>query len=246
MTPNELPQPQPASDTVAVLITRPQPGASETAARIAAMGLNPIVAPFLHIRPSPVRLPETQWIAAILLASGRAVDPLPEYCRTLPVLTVGDATARRAKQAGFTNVISADGDASDLAAHIKARIDPREGTLLLAAGKGQSVALANELRSAGYRVARRVVYAARPVTRLPAAARDALLNDEARIVLFFSTETARCFMRLVEAAGLLGTLRNREAITIGAQVGMALKREYWARVSVAGKPTQDEMLALLQ
>jgi hypothetical protein len=53
-------------------------------------------------------------------------------------------------------------------------------------------------------------------------------------------------MRLVDAAGLIGALSNCEAITIGAQVGMALKGEYWARVSVAGKPTQNEMLALLR
>jgi uroporphyrinogen-III synthase len=65
-------------------------------------------------------------------------------------------------------------------------------------------------------------------------------------VLFFSAETARCFMRLVQRAGLIGTLSSREAITIGGQVAMALKEAYWARVSVASKPTQDHMLALLR
>jgi uroporphyrinogen-III synthase len=229
-----------------VLITRPEPGASETAARVTAMGLTPIVAPFLEIRPISASLPSAQRIAAIILASGNAVDPLPEHYRGLPVLTVGAATARRAKMAGFANVASADGDASALALLVRARIDRKDGTLLLVAGRRQSLVLAADLRQSGYRVARRVVYTAEPVTSLPPAAMTALTTGQARNVLFFSTETACCFMRLVHAAGLIDALRNCEAITIGAQVGVALKGEYWARVSVAGKPTQDEMLALLR
>jgi uroporphyrinogen-III synthase len=230
----------------AVLITRPEPGASETATRISAMGLTPIVAPFLEIRRTRVRLPSPGQIGAIIFASGNAIDPVSAGYHSLPALAVGVATADRAIRAGFANVVSADGDANALASLVRAQINPRAGTLLLVSGRGQSVALAAELRQSGYRVARRVVYSAAPVTSLPHIARTALTTDHVRTVLFFSTETARCFMRLVDAAGLLANLRNREAITIGAKVGMALRSEYWARVSVAGKPTQDEMLALLR
>ena len=235
----------PTTRSDAVLITRPEPGASETAARVAAMGLSPIVAPVLEIRPLPVHPPSGR-IAAVLLASGNAVDPLPAAWHGLPLLTVGAATARRARQAGFADVSSADGDATDLARLVRARFAPRDGTLLLAAGRGQSVALASGLRLAGFRVARRVVYAAVPVPALPEAARAALADDRVRTVLFFSAETARHFMRLVDRAGLLRTLRNREAITIGSPAAMALKGAHWARVRVASHPTQHEMLALLR
>ena len=210
------------------------------------MGLTPIVAPFLEIRRVLVRLPSPGRLSGILLASGNAVDPLPAIFRGLPVLAVGAATARRAEQAGFTDVVSAEGNAVALAAMVRARIGPRDGTLLLASGRGQSHALAADLRTSGYRVTRRVVYAAEPVPHLPAAARVALLDDRTRTVLFFSAETARHFMRLVQTEGLADTLRGREAITIGPQAGMALKEGPWARIRVASKPTQDEMLALLR
>jgi uroporphyrinogen-III synthase len=229
-----------------VLITRPEPGASETAARIAAMGLTALVAPVMEIRPVDVRLPPPDRLSAILLASGNAADALPKTYRELPVLTVGAATQRRARGAGFTDVTSADGDAVALAALVRARFPDRNGTLLLAAGRGQSVALANELRASGYRVARRVVYAATPVSVLPSKARAALLGDRALTVLFFSAETARCFVRLVRAAGLADRLSGRDAITIGDQAAMALKDQPWADVRVATKPTQNEMLALLR
>ena len=230
----------------AVLITRPEPGASETAARVAAMGLRPVVAPLLEIRSTRVSLPPPEQIAAVLLASGSAVGPLPETYLAIPVLTVGAATAARARQAGFANVVSADGDASALAALVRSRLNPLGGALLLAAGRRQSLALAGELRASGFRVTRRVVYSAEPAGQLPEAAKAALLDANVRIVLFFSAETARCFMRLVRAAGLIDSLNNREAVTIGAQAAMALEANYWARVRVAGRPTQDEMLALLR
>jgi uroporphyrinogen-III synthase len=210
------------------------------------MGLTPIVAPFLEIRRVPVRLPPAGQISGILLASGNAIDPLPSIFHGLPVLTVGATTARRARQAGFTDVVSAEGDAAALAAMVRATVRPRDGTLLLAAGRGQSRGLAADLRASGYRMARRVVYAAEPVDDLPAAARAALLDDRTATVLFFSTETARHFMRLVQAAGLLDALRDCEAITIGPPAAMALKSAPWARIRVASKPTQDEMLALLR
>ena len=65
-------------------------------------------------------------------------------------------------------------------------------------------------------------------------------------VMFFSAETARQFLILVRAAGLLDRLRDREAITIGRQAAMALEEAPWSRVRVASHPTQDEMLALLR
>jgi uroporphyrinogen-III synthase len=229
----------------AVLITRPEPGASETASRVAALGLVPIVAPLLEIRLMPVGVPPAQ-LGAVVLASGNAVDGLAGIGRSVRVFTVGSATALRAGTAGFTNVASADGDAVALAGLVRAQIRPSDGTLLLAAGRGQSLALAADLRASGYRVARRVAYAAIPVPRLPNPARAALLDRRTRTVLLFSAETARHFVHLVRRAGLLDTLADREAITIGLQAAMALKQVPWARVRVAAKPTQDDMLALLQ
>jgi uroporphyrinogen-III synthase len=233
------------NETGAVLITRPEPGASDTAARVAAIGLVPIVASLLDIRTLPMRFPPRR-IAAVLLASGNAIDSLANLCRALPLLTVGAATARRARQSGFTNVASADGDAVALAALVRERLRPSDGTLLMASGRGQSLALATDLRASGYLVSRRVVYGAVPVPRLPDPARVALQDPHTRTVLLFSAETARHFLRLVRRAGLLDTLADREAITIGPQAAMALRQVPWARIRVAAKPTQDEMLALLQ
>jgi uroporphyrinogen-III synthase len=236
----------PPSAAPQVLITRPEPGASDTAARIAALGLVPVVAPVLAIRPIESVLPAREDIAAVLLTSSSAIRALlPEY-RDLPLLTVGDATATRACAAGFRNVVSAGGDAEDLAGLAKAQLRPNARPLLLAVGRLQGNALAGDLRAAGFRVLRRVVYSIAPVRALTAPALTALRAGEVRAALFFSTETACHFVRLVQRGHVGATLQSVEAISIGQPAAMALGRLKWRRIRVAARPNQDEMLALLR
>jgi uroporphyrinogen-III synthase len=236
-------QPRAASG---VLITRPEPGASETAARVVSLGFVPFLAPVLHIEPTPTRLPAAALLGAILVTSGNAVSALPQAYRATRLFAVGDATADRARAGGFHQVFSAAGDGDDLVRFVAREQDPRAGTLLLASGHSQGHAVATALRQAGYRVARRVIYAARPVRDLVPASADALRTGRVAAALFFSAETARHFVRLVQRARLEETLATVEAISIGRPAAVALEPLPWRRVRVAARPTQDEMLALLR
>lgn len=229
-----------------VLITRPEPGASETAARVALLGFAPIVAPVLRIDPTPARLPAAASLAAVLVTSGNAIDALPAAYHAARVLSVGDATAERARAAGFIQVLSAAGDAKTLADFVIRHQSPKDGTLLLASGSGQGRTLAASLRQAGYRVTRRVVYAAVPTRDLEPAAAAALSAGRVGAALFFSAETARQFARLVQRARLADTLAGVEAISIGRPAAVALEALPWRGIRVAARPTQDEMLALLR
>ena len=228
-------------DALGVLITRPEPGASETARRIAALGLLPILAPCLTIQPLPVRLPPG--VQAVLVSSGNAIPALPEMLHGLPLLAVGDATAARARAAGFGNVSSADGDAAALAALVAGHC-PARATLLLATGQGQGGGLAADLRRRGFRVHRRAVYAARPVVRLPGPAREALTAGGLRAALFLSAETARAFARALPEA-LHPALAAVDALAIGQPAADALQHLPWRRVRVSAKPTLDSVLAML-
>lgn len=224
------------------MITRPEPGAGETAARLLAAGLHPVVAPFLAIHRRAATLP-VAGVQAVLAASGNAVAALPAALHGVRLLTVGDATAARAMQAGFVAVRSAAGDASDLAALAAAQLDPADGPLLLAVGQGQGGALAAALRQSGFCVHRRVVYTASAVARFPAAA-AAAIEGGLRAAMFFSAETARAFARLLPPA-LLPALAGADALAIGAAAAAAVGHLPWRAVRVAVRPTQDGVLALL-
>ena len=229
----------------AILITRPEPGASATAARVAALGFDPVLTPFLTIEALNPAMPAPAGIAAVLVTSGNAFAACLALFRDTPLLTVGDATADKARRLGFTQVLSAGGDAAALADLVGRTRRPDDGTLLLAAGRGHAGALAAVLRQDGFRVVRRVTYRSRPVRVLMPEAEQALRADRVRAALFFSAETARSFVRAVQAADLADAVRAADAMAIGPAAGVALQALPWRRVSVAEQPTQDALLALL-
>ena len=229
-----------------VLITRPEPGASETAARLEAMGLTPIIAPALLVEPVQLASRGLGRIAATLLTSSNAIAGCPPQCVELPAFAVGDATAARARAAGFTNVRSAGGDAVALADLVVATLRYDAGSLLLPTGHSLGADLARDLRSRGFRVVRRTVYRIGRPAALPAVIPRHLLRRDARGALFFSAETARHFVNLIQSAGLDDAVNSVAAISISERAGVALRALPWRRISVASRPNQDAMLALLQ
>jgi uroporphyrinogen-III synthase len=227
-----------------VLITRPEPGASQTAARLAACGLLPIVAPVLTIAILGIR-PPRRWSATVL-TSRNAVQACPPSMHTHPVFAVGTATATEATNAGFTRVFNADGDAAALADLIANTLSPRDGTLVLPVGQGQGRDLTAMLRHRGFRVLRRVAYQVAPVDRLPEAAASSLEMGQVGAVMLFSGETSRHFVHLLRVANLVDAVRDVEAVSISERAAVALRPLPWRCIRVAAKPNQDAMLALLQ
>ena len=224
-----------------VLVTRPEPGASETARRLRALHRDPVIAPLLHIRP--LALAPCGAVGALLATSGNAVPFLPASLHNTLLLAVGHATADRARSAGFTRVASADGDAAALA-ELARRSCPPGTVLLFATARGQGAPLAAALRADGLVVRRRAVYAARPAVRMPPAAIRAFRDGSLAAALFLSAETARAFVRLLPPS-LHPALVFVDALAIGQPAADVLCVLPWRRVRVSAKPTQDSLLALL-
>jgi uroporphyrinogen-III synthase len=91
-----------------------------------------------------------------------------------------------------------------------------------------------------------VVYAAATTSSLPGAARHAFASGGLAAALFFSAETARQCVRLLQAARLQEAVRPVDALAIGQAAAVALRALPWRRICVAARPNQDAMLALLR
>lgn len=233
----------------AVLVTRPEPGAEETARRLVALGFRPVLAPALVLEPRPFRLPPAQALLLTSRAAARALAAATPAASALPVLAVGEATAAAARAHGFLNVAAAGGDAAALAELAAARLDSAAGPLLLAVGEGYGQDLAAGLRARGFRVLRRVAYAARPAKELPPSAKAALVTGEVAAALFFSPRSAACAIALLRAAGLAETATRMQALAISPRVARTLESALapltWRALRVAERPDQDALLDLL-
>lgn len=97
-----------------ILILRPEPGASATAARARSLGLAPFISPLFTVRPLEWKAPDPAAFDAVLLTSANAARHIgPGLARflDLPCYAVGEATAEAANAAGFADVRIGTADA---------------------------------------------------------------------------------------------------------------------------------------
>ena len=230
-----------------ILITRPREDAEPLAAELVRRGFTPLVQPMLEIRTLEGPPLNLEGVQALLCTSANGVRATAARTtrRDLPVLAVGDATARAARDAGFAQVESAGGDVESLARLAAGRLDPAAGRLLHAAGTAVAGDLAGDLGRAGFTVERHVLYAAEPVTELGHDAVQGLYAGTIDAVLFFSPRTGRSFVKVVQKAGLADRLGGVVALCLSEAVGTAVRTVDWQAIHVARQPDQAALLDLL-
>ncbi len=224
-----------------LLVTRPRDDAEAFAKTLRARGHVGIVAPVMDVHimaGAPIALEGVQAVLATRLAAGTKR-------RDLTIYAVGPQTAEDAREAGFTVVISAEGDSADLVETVAREADPAKGHLLHAAGAETAGRLRQGLQAHGFRVETAMLYEAVAVTKLPAEGEEALRNGSLDGVFLFSPRSAKIFASLVGDAGLAAQCEKLAAFCISAATAAALSPLSFARVAVAGMPNQDAILDLL-
>ena len=223
-----------------VLLTRPEADSMRIAGLVASRGYVPVVAPLLQVRRLYPDLPRD--VQAVLVTSANGLDPHTSW--PVRVLAVGDATAACARASGFADVVSAKGDGNALVALAVAELQPEAGPVLLLSGLGQGDAVAAGLRQSGFRVVRRVTYAAEPVAAFPPEAAAALAAGTLHAAIFLSGETAAAFVRLLPAS-TIHNLQGVLGLAIGKAAADALELLPWREIRLAHTPNLDNVLALL-
>jgi len=216
-----------------LLILRPEPGGSATAARAAALGWQTVRAPLFQITPIDWSPPGPAGFDAVMMTSAHAARLAGAGLAGLvhlPLYAVGLATAEAARRAGFADIRTGVRDAEALIA--MAAADGIASLLHLAAREHRTT------NRPGIAVDRRIVYAADPVGRLPDAARSALAGGA--ITFLHSPRAAALFASLADAADIARAEIRIAAISPAA---LAAAGEGWAAALAAASPDDDALLA---
>jgi uroporphyrinogen-III synthase len=165
-----------------IWVTRAQPGADATAARVRALGHIPLVVPLLAVEKVEGAQVDLDGVAALAFTSAHGVRAFAELCgdRQLKVFAVGAATAQAAREAGFRRVLSSDGDVAGLSEGIAARRAELKGAVLHPGAAEPAGDLAGALAVQGVEVRPLTLYDTGPVSLSEAefetvAAADAVL-----------------------------------------------------------------------
>jgi uroporphyrinogen-III synthase len=230
-----------------MLVTRPEPDASDTAARLNALDIEATICPLLTFEPLTTSLPDATGFAALALTSAnalRALDArgaLGNYLK-LKTFTVGERTAAIARDYGFTDVTAAGNSLASLAeilAHARLA-----GPVFYPAGRDISGDLAKSLAPYGVMVITAQVYAMNPVAALPLELREDLVSGAIEAAMFYSRRTAETFVRLA-GDGLGRAARTRLAmLCLSENVAEPLVGAHFVRVSLADYPSEEAMMGL--
>lgn len=205
-----------------LLLLRPEPGLSASAARARDLGLEMLACPLFRVEPVAWQAPDPVGYDAILLTSANAVrhgGPELEKLNGLPVYAVGQATAAEASRAGFR--VEAVGSRDAVA--LLASLPPGQRLLHLAGEDHRPIE--------GASVDRRIVYRS-------AAIADPALPPLAGLVV--AVHSPRAGKRLAE----LASRRGQTAIAAISEAAAAACGSGWERVEAAGEPDDNSLLAL--
>ncbi|HWA00052.1 MAG TPA: uroporphyrinogen-III synthase [Caulobacterales bacterium] len=221
-----------------VAITRAEPEASRTAERVRALGAESIVAPLLTIEPRAFDS-NTNGVQALLFTSANGVRAFAyaSVDRDIAAVTVGEATAQAARDAGFGNVQSADGDSEALARFIITHLDPARGRVLHISGADVAGDLVGALAQAGFDAERRLAYEAVAAPQLPAA-----LHEPCDIMLFHSARAARAFVRLGAPHANQTAAACLSPAVARAAADSPQGRINWLRLIVSPYPREEALL----
>lgn len=211
-----------------VVILRPEPGNSATAARLSKVGLTPVPIPFFDVHPLVWPVPDPEAFDGLLLTSANAVrhgGAGLAALRSLPVLAVGAATAATAREAGFAVVHCGSTDVADL--------------LHSARGFSRLLWLAGRERTAiEHRALAAVipVYASEPIALVAA---DVAALPESVILLHSARAGERLALEarrhgIARAAIRIAAISSKTAAAVGAG---------WERIAIASAPDDDSLIA---
>ncbi len=230
------------------LILRAEEEARQSAAALAELGHEAIVAPIVTWRPTRQAI-VLGAARALIATSARALRSLYQddaaRLASLPLFAVGEATARAARTAGFQNVIIGGGHAEALIDSIRRLHSPSEPLLYLA-GEPRRPAVETALVAAGFKLAVQVVYRMQQADILPEEARRILADGTVNAVLHYSAETAALFVRLTQAAGLAVEAGRLTHFALSDAVGQEMASLSAAQVCIAELPTETALFALIR
>jgi uroporphyrinogen-III synthase len=206
--------------------------------------------PLLRIEPiRHAELGAGPW-AAVLFTSANAVRAVAAHrgfseLADLPVFTVGRRTQAAAAAAGFTLIISADGDVNALVSLVASKPPVANFPLLYCAGEDRAGDLADALQLHGLRVETALVYRASMVAELTPDVRAAFAAGAIDAVLHYSARTAAAFVAATTAAGIRDLSIQARHLCLSAQVAAPLAAAGAKAIEVASEANEQALVALI-
>lgn len=229
-----------------VLITRPTEDSKLLAEELRKLKISSFIEPMFHVKQSNFDLqPETlNDCNGTIFTSRHAVRPLIGL-ENLPCFVVGEVTALEAKKNGFTNVLVAKGNVESLLNMIKGYYSTKKCRLLYLRGQIITFDIEEFLSKQNIKIEEKVVYQTDEITALSPKLVKEILAADIKTVVFFSLNTAKIFIRILEAQSLLNIFNKITCFVLSKKIQECLLLAGFSEVIVFNEST-TQLIKLLQ
>lgn len=239
-----------------VLVTRPEPAASRTAAELRRRGHEPLLLPLAVAEHDVDTLAAAlaRPHAAIAVTSAEAIralhalPDLPPELFDMACFAVGESTASAAWNLGFRRVVAGDNDGTALARMIADQMGPAfrpDRPLLYLAGSPRAAGFETELAALEVPVEICECYRMRPLAPSSAETTQVLGTDPVDVILLYSSESARRLFDLPLSKSGQAMLSGTRILCLSEKIAAVVPEPLRSRTQVAPAPTEASLLSLL-
>jgi len=226
-----------------ILLTRPLEDCSEMIIKFKSLGHQVSHLPLLTIEKIEYEQINFSDYKGIIFTSANAVKYLDHknIDKNLLCFCVGSATEKKARSAGFQNVIAAEGNVGNLKELILQNFDQKDGQLIYISGETISVDLDQQLINEGYSVKRIVNYRTIYNQKFDDNFIKELMLKIPDMVYIYSQNSASSFLNFIKINQSESLWMNTNLMCIGEKTSSILNEIKWKKIFLFN-PGEEEFL----
>ena len=226
-----------------VLFTRPIDDSKDLILKFKSLGHIVSSIPVISIKKKGHSKIDFSSFKGIIFTSSNAIKFLDTKLldKNIKCFCVGNATELLAKEKGFQNIFSAEGNVNNLKEIILQNFKSSEGKLLYISGETITFELDKFLISEGLKVERVINYSSFPVEKFNEILIDDLKNNVPDIVYIYSQNSAISFKNLIKNYNLQNHWMNTNLMCISEKTSSVLNDIKWKKIFLFN-PGEEEYL----
>ena len=226
-----------------ILLTRPLEDCSEMIIKFKSLGHQVSHLPLLNIEKIDYERINFSDYKGIIFTSANAVKYLDHknIDKNHLCFCVGSATEKKARSAGFQNVIAAEGNVGNLKELILQNFDQKDGQLIYISGETISVDLDQQLTNEGYSVKRIVNYRTIYNQKFDDNFIKELMLKIPDMVYIYSQNSASSFLNFIKINQSESLWMNTNLMCIGEKTSSILNEIKWKKIFLFN-PGEEEFL----
>ena len=226
-----------------ILFTRPLEDCHEMILKFQSLGHEVSHLPLISIEQLKYEHLNYSEFRGVIFTSANAVKflDIKNIDKKLKCFCVGSATEKKARSAGFQNVLAADGNVGNLKELILLNFNSSEEKLLYISGEVISSNLDQDLISNGYTIERVINYRAKPIEKYDEDFIEKLKLKMPEITYIYSQNSAINFLKMIKNYQLENLWMNTNLMCIGEKTSAILNEIKWKKIFLFN-PGEEEFL----